>query len=214
LEAGCALVGGETAEMPGFYSGDDYDMAGFAVGLVDEDKIINGSGVREGDLLIGIPSSGIHSNGYSLVRKLFFEQLGYDVNTPVDGLEGTLGEELIKPTRIYTKQVFTVLEKTRPEAIIHITGGGFIENIPRVIPEGLGVKISLGTWDIPPIFNIIKTMGHMSDEAIYNTLNMGIGLIFVVRPDACASVQRALETIGEKASVIGQVMPGEGVELI
>jgi phosphoribosylformylglycinamidine cyclo-ligase len=213
VEAGCALVGGETAEMPGFYSGDDYDMAGFAVGLVDEDKIINGADICEGDVLIGIPSSGIHSNGYSLVRKLFFEQLGYDVHTQVDGLDGTLGEELIKPTRIYTKQVLAVLEKNRPEAIIHITGGGFFENIPRVIPQGLGVRINLGTWDVPPIFNIIKAMGDMSDEAIFGTLNMGIGLIFIVKPSQRAQVLEALKSAGETPSVIGYVVKGEGVTL-
>jgi phosphoribosylformylglycinamidine cyclo-ligase len=213
LEAGCALVGGETAEMPGFYADDDYDMGGFAVGLVDEDKIITGSGVREGDLLIGIPSSGIHSNGYSLVRKLFFEQLGYDVNSTVDGLDVTLGEELLKPTRIYTKQVFAVLEKARPQAIVHITGGGFIENIPRVIPEGLGVRINLGTWEVPPIFNIIKALGDMTDSAIYNTLNMGIGLIFIVGPDDRAAVLDALKNAGEEARIIGEVIRGEGVEL-
>ncbi|MDR0817815.1 MAG: phosphoribosylformylglycinamidine cyclo-ligase, partial [Clostridiales Family XIII bacterium] len=198
-EAGCALVGGETAEMPGFYSEDDYDMAGFAVGLVDEDKIINGSDIREGDVLIGIPSSGIHSNGYSLVRKLFFERLGYDVNTQIDGLSGTLGEELLKPTRIYTKQVFAVLEKVRPQAIIHITGGGFTENIPRVLPGGLGVRIELGTWSIPPIFGIIKSLGGMSDEAIYNTLNMGIGLIFVVRRSQREQIIDVLTKAGEDA---------------
>ncbi|MDR0596039.1 MAG: phosphoribosylformylglycinamidine cyclo-ligase [Clostridiales Family XIII bacterium] len=212
--AGCALVGGETAEMPGFYAEDDYDMAGFCVGIVDRDSVIDGSRVAEGDLLIGVPSSGIHSNGYSLVRKLFFENLGIGVHDTVDGLDGPLGEALLTPTRIYTKEVMSVLPAASPHAIVHITGGGFYENIPRVLPEGLGVQINLGTWEVPPIFNIIQSLGGMGSEDIYSTLNMGIGLIFVVAERDRAAVLNALEAAGENgAAVIGKVVKGEGVKL-
>jgi phosphoribosylformylglycinamidine cyclo-ligase len=212
--AGCALVGGETAEMPGFYAGGDYDMAGFCVGVVDEDDVIDGSGVREGDLLIGVPSSGLHSNGYSLVRKLFFDELRLGVNDRADGLDGTVGEVLLTPTRIYTKQVMAVLERTRPHAIAHITGGGFFENIPRVIPTGLGVRVDLGTWDVPGIFRFIQERSGMNDEEMFSTLNMGIGLIFVASASGGKKTLDALEAAGETgARVIGEVVRGEGVTL-
>jgi phosphoribosylformylglycinamidine cyclo-ligase len=213
--AGCALVGGETAEMPGFYAANDYDMAGFCVGVVDRDDIVDGSGVREGDLLIGVPSSGLHSNGYSLVRKLLFEELGLGVNDRVDGLDGTIGEVLLTPTRIYTKQVMAVLERTRPHAIVHVTGGGFFENIPRVIPRGLGVRVHLGTWDVPQIFRFIQGESGMNDEEAFSTLNMGIGLVFVLPVSDRKAALDALEAAGETgAGVIGKVVRGEGVTLV
>jgi phosphoribosylformylglycinamidine cyclo-ligase len=213
--AGCALIGGETAEMPGFYADGDYDMAGFCVGIADRDDIVDGSGVSEGDLLIGVPSSGIHSNGYSLVRKLFFDELGLGVNDRADGLDGTVGETLLTPTRIYTKQVMAVLERTRPHAIVHITGGGFFENIPRVLPGGLGARVHLGTWDAPPVFRFIQDSSGMNDEEMFSTLNMGIGLIFIVPVSGRKATLDALEAAGETgAGVIGKVVRGEGVTLI
>ena len=213
-EAGCALVGGETAEMPGFYAEDDYDMAGFAVGMVDEEAIIDGSAVREGDLLIGIPSSGIHSNGYSLIRKIFFDLHGFGVGDEITGLEKSLGETLLTPTRIYATEVFSVLECLRPNAIIHITGGGFYENIPRVIPSGLGVRIDLGAWDVPPIFDAVRHYGKLELEEMFSTFNMGVGMILVVSSSDEQMALAALEKAGETgASVIGTVVKGEGLAL-
>jgi phosphoribosylformylglycinamidine cyclo-ligase len=213
--AGCALIGGETAEMPGFYADDDYDMAGFCVGIADKDRIIDGSGVAEGDLLIGVPSSGIHSNGYSLVRKLFFDELELGVDDRVNALDETVGEILLTPTRIYTTQVMAVLERTRPHAIVHITGGGFFENIPRVIPGGLGVRVHLGTWDAPQIFRYIQDSSGMNNEEMFSTLNMGIGLIFIVPVSGRKATLDALEAAGETgAGVIGKVVRGEGVTLV
>jgi phosphoribosylformylglycinamidine cyclo-ligase len=212
--AGCALVGGETAEMPGFYTSDDYDMAGFCVGIADRDKIIDGSGIAEGDVLIGLASSGIHSNGYSLVRKLFFEKLGLGVGDSVDGLNGTLGEVLLTPTRIYTKQVGAVLDAASPNAIVHVTGGGFYENIPRVLPDGLGVEIDLGSWDVPPIFRVIQDKAGINDVEMFSTLNMGIGLLFIVSAADKETVISALSGAGEQANVIGRVVSGESVTLV
>jgi phosphoribosylformylglycinamidine cyclo-ligase len=202
--AGCALIGGETAEMPGFYVGGDYDMAGFCVGIVDRDDIVDGSEVREGDLLIGVPSSGIHSNSYSLVRRLLFDELGLGVDDRIDGIDGTVGETLLTPTRIYTRQVMAVLERTRPHAIVHITGGGFFENIPRVIPRGLGVRVSMGSWDVPPIFRFIQDSSGMNNEESFSTLNMGIGMIFIVPASGRRAALDALAAAGETgAGVIG-----------
>ena len=211
--AGCALVGGETAEMPGFYADGDYDMAGFAVGIVDEDKIIDGQNIEEGNILIGISSSGIHSNGYSLVRKLFLEKQGMSLDETPEGLDNTLGETLLTPTRIYTKQVMAVLKELSPKAIIHITGGGFFENIPRVIPKGLGVQVDNSAWPIPPIFKIIQDYGNIDTEEMFSTLNMGIGMIMVVSESEKATVINALASVDEEAYVIGRIIEGEGVTL-
>jgi phosphoribosylformylglycinamidine cyclo-ligase len=209
--AGCALVGGETAEMPGFYAEDDYDMAGFAVGIVDEDKIIDGSSIKEGDILIGIPSSGLHSNGFSLVRKLFFENLGMKVTDTLEETGTTLGEELLTPTNIYTKAVSALLKEVNPSALIHITGGGFYENVPRVIPKGLGAEITKGTWQIPKIIEVIQREGAMKDEDIFATLNMGIGLIAVVKKEDEQKAIKALRAAGEEATKIGRIVKGSGV---
>ncbi|MDR2610584.1 MAG: phosphoribosylformylglycinamidine cyclo-ligase [Clostridiales Family XIII bacterium] len=213
---GCALVGGETAEMPGIYAEGDYDMAGFAVGIVDEDKIVDGSYIGEGDVLIGLPSSGFHSNGYSLVRKLFFEIGGMSLTDELPELGGVaLGDVLLTPTRIYTKEVLAVLEKNAPLAMIHITGGGFFENIPRVIPEGLGVRIDEGSWDVPPVFSLAARLGNLEREDVFATFNMGIGFIFVVRESHRSDVFAALEDAGEtKARVIGRVTRGSGVTIV
>jgi phosphoribosylformylglycinamidine cyclo-ligase len=213
--AGCALVGGETAEMPGFYTGGDYDMAGFCVGIVDRDRVVDGSDVREGDLLIGLPSSGLHSNGYSLVRKLLFDELGLGVDDRVDGLDETVGNVLLTPTYIYTKQVMSVLASARPHAMVHVTGGGFFENIPRVIPDGLGAQVALGTWDIPQIFSFIQGESGMNDEQAFSTLNMGIGMVFVVSASDREKTLAALSAAGETgAGVIGKVVRGDGVTLV
>ena len=209
----CALVGGETAEMPGFYQDGEYDMAGFAVGIVDKEKIIDGNKINTGHAIIGIPSSGIHSNGYSLVRKLFFDKLGMNINEEIDELGETLGNNLLTPTKIYTKACNAVLKKVDVDGIVHITGGGFFENIPRIIPKGLGVMINMGSWEAPPIFNYIKEKGDIEVEEMFATFNMGIGLMMFVKENNAQAAINCINQAGEKAYVIGKVIEGNGVTL-
>lgn len=211
--AECALVGGETAEMPDFYASGEYDMAGFAVGVVDQSKIIDGSKIKEGNVLIGIPSSGIHSNGYSLVRKLFFEKMQMGVEDYVEELGKTLGEALITPTKIYTKACNSVLPEMDVNGIIHITGGGFFENIPRIIPEGLGVEIKVGTWETLPIFKYIQSSGNIDRDEMFATFNMGVGMIMIVEEERVKKALKLLSDAGEKVTVIGKVVKGKGVTL-
>lgn len=212
--AGCALIGGETAEMPGFYEEGEYDMAGFAVGIVDKKKIIDGSRISAGDVLIGLPSSGIHSNGYSLVRKLFFEKMGLSTADPIDVLDGTLGEALLAPTRIYVDVCTKILERFSVDGMVHITGGGFYENIPRIIPEGLGVEIHLGSWPVLPIFTLMQQLGNIADEEMFKTFNMGIGMILVMKKEEGNQLLQYLSDIGEEAYTLGEVVPSStGVRL-
>lgn len=210
VEAGCALIGGETAEMPGFYKEGEYDLAGFAVGVVDKEKVINGAKVSEGDVIIGLASSGIHSNGYSLVRKLFFGINNFSIDKKFDELDCTLGEELLKPTKIYAKTIRTLLEKFPINGIAHITGGGFIENIPRTIPAGLKAKVDIGSFEIPPIFKLMQKLGNVEEREMFNTFNMGIGLVLVVKGSDAQEILSTLDSMGEKAYIIGSVVRGEG----
>jgi len=203
--AGCALIGGETAEMPGIYQADEYDMAGFAVGIVDKEKIIDGSKIQEGDILIGLASSGIHSNGYSLVRKLFFDKLSYSIDTFMEELNCNLGEVLMNPTRIYVDICTRLLEKFEINGMVHITGGGFYENIPRIIPEGLGVEIALESWEVLPIFKTIQKLGNIERDEMFKTFNMGIGMIVVLSADEAMKALDYLNGQGEKAYKIGMV---------
>ena len=209
----CALVGGETAEMPDFYSEGEYDMAGFAVGVVDRKKVIDGSKIKAGNVVIGIPSSGIHSNGYSLVRKIFFEKMNMKVTDYVDQLNETLGEALLRPTKLYTKACNAVLSKVAVNGIIHITGGGFYENIPRIIPKGLGVSIEAGSWNILPIFKYLKECTNCTDEDMYSTYNMGIGMMMIVDEEDKDATLSELKAIGEDAAVIGRIVVGDGVKI-
>lgn len=213
-QAGCALIGGETAEMPGFYPEGEYDIAGFAVGIVDKKKIINGKDIKEGDVLIGIASSGIHSNGYSLVRRLFGDSgNSHDLDRYDDRLKDKVLNVLLTPTKIYVKTVLSVIEKVKVKGIAHITGGGFIENIPRIFPEGIGCEIELGSYPLPEIFNIIREKSQASDEQLYNTFNMGIGMVFCVDPAESDRALAALAEAGEQAFVIGKTVKGKGVTL-
>lgn len=209
----CALVGGETAEMPDFYGDGEYDMAGFAVGVADRSKIIDGSKIKEGNVVIGISSSGFHSNGYSLVRKVFFEKLGMDVKEYVEELGETLGEALLRPTRIYTKPCKALSKEITPNGIIHITGGGFFENIPRIIPGGLGVKINTGTWDVPKVFSYIAKCANIEEKEMFSTFNMGIGMMFIVDGSQKDRAMELLKEAGETPFVIGEIIQGEGVTL-
>ncbi|WP_304943521.1 phosphoribosylformylglycinamidine cyclo-ligase [Vallitalea guaymasensis] len=210
-QSGAALIGGETAEMPGFYPENEYDMAGFAVGIVDKSKVIDGSMIQEGDVLLGLPSSGIHSNGYSLVRKLF-NPTKEKLEEYVEELGCTLGEELIKPTKIYVKQIRELKDRVTIKSISHITGGGFIENIPRALKDGYSAKINKGTWPVHNIFNLMQKLGEMEERSIYNTFNMGIGMVLILNKDEVQKAIDILESIGEKGYVIGSVEKGdEGV---
>jgi phosphoribosylformylglycinamidine cyclo-ligase len=211
-QAGCALIGGETAEMPDFYKRGEYDIAGFCVGNVKKEKLINGQNIKNGDVLIGLKSSGLHSNGFSLVRRVVMMDktaLGQQIHS----LKKTLGEEILTPTRIYVKTVLELIKSFELEGIAHITGGGFIENIPRILPEGLGVRIDLGSWDIPPIFDLIVTDAKLNKEQAYNTFNMGIGMVFAVGADIANDVVLAARDLGEESFIIGSVIEGEGVKL-
>lgn len=205
----CSLVGGETAEMPSFYGEDEYDMAGFAVGIVDKDKIIDGSKVSEDDVIIGLPSSGIHSNGYSLVRKIFFDKENMDVHDYVDELGTTLGEALIEPTRIYVKPAKAVFEKYDVHGVVHITGGGFYENIPRIIPDGLCAEIVRGSWEILPVFDYIQSKGGIETKEMFSTFNMGIGMMFVIDKNDVPGVMGVLAENGEFPSVIGKIVKSD-----
>lgn len=210
IEAGCALIGGETAEMPGFYKKGEYDLAGFAVGIVDKGKVINGSKVAEGDIIIGLASSGVHSNGYSLVRKLFFELNDYKMDQYIPELGCTLGQELLKPTRIYVKTILELVESFDIRGIAHITGGGFIENIPRTIPDGLKAQINLGSFPVLPIFKLMQSLGNIKEREMYNTFNMGIGLVLIVKKDEADAILTRLKEMKEEAYIIGRVIKGEG----
>ena len=210
IEAGCALIGGETAEMPGFYKDEEYDIAGFAVGVVDKSKIINGANVKAGDVVIGIPSSGIHSNGFSLVRKLFFEKYKYRVDQHIEELGTSLGEVLLTPTRIYVKMVENLVSKFKIKGIAHITGGGFIENIPRTIPAGFKAVIETKSYQVPPIFRLMQRLGNIEDKEMYNTFNMGIGLVLIIGKKDAASVMTELLANGEKPVLLGSIVKGEG----
>lgn len=212
-QSGCALIGGETAEMPGFYPVDEYDVAGFAVGIVDKKDMIDGSTVKAGDVLIGLPSSGIHSNGYSLVRKIF-EPTEERLQMHIESLGSTLGDELIRPTKIYVKTINAIKAQVKIKAISHITGGGFIENIPRMLPNDTQAVIEKGSWPIHAIFDMMKDLGGMNEHSMFNTFNMGIGMVLAIAPEDVELTLKVLHDMNEKGYVIGKVENGsEGVVL-
>ncbi|MEK4186058.1 MULTISPECIES: phosphoribosylformylglycinamidine cyclo-ligase [Paenibacillus] len=208
-QAGCALIGGETAEMPGMYSAGEYDIAGFTVGVADKAKLVTGADIAAGDTVIGLASSGVHSNGFSLVRKLLLEQEGYGLNDVLPELGAPLADVLLAPTKIYVKPLLALLEQLPVKGMAHITGGGFIENIPRVLPDNVDVEINYGSWPILPIFGLMQDKGNVSNRDMFTTFNMGIGLVLVV---SAADGERALELLkasGEEAYIIGKVTEGE-----
>ena len=212
-QARCALIGGETAEMPGFYPRGEYDLAGFAVGIVDKKKVINGKEIRPGDVLIGIKSSGVHSNGYSLVRKLFGDSDKAEMEKYDERLGGTLAEVLLKPTKIYVRSILSLISKVPVKGIAHITGGGFLENIPRIFPEGVGCEIVKDSYEVPPVFKVMQEKADISDEQIYNTFNMGIGMVVCVSPENAEAAVAALEESGEEVALLGKTVAGKGVSL-
>lgn len=212
IQSECCLIGGETAEMPGFYPEDEYDLAGFAVGIVDKKKVIDIEKVSEGDAIIGIASSGIHSNGYSLVRKVFDVE-NTDLNKTYEELDGkTLGEVLLTPTKIYVKPMLALFKEMTPHAVMHITGGGFYENIPRALPEGMSAKIYKDELEIPGIFNLLMKKGNIPERDMFNTYNMGTGMTVVVPKEDAARAVEIIEAAGEHAKVIGEIVKSsEGV---
>ena len=215
-QAGCALIGGETAEMPGFYPEEEYDLAGFSVGIVDEEKIIDGSTLQEGDLLIGLSSNGVHSNGFSLVRKVFEKEMNAEgLNTYYDELGTTLGEALLAPTKIYVKALKSLKAAgVSVKACSHITGGGFYENVPRMLKDGVKAVIQKDSYPVPAIFGLLAKKGQIEEHMMYNTFNMGIGMIIAVAKEDVEKAKAAIQSAGETAYVIGSVEQGEkGVEL-
>lgn len=208
LLAGCALLGGETAEMPGFYPPGEYDLAGFAVGIVERGRIIDGKAIVSGDAVIGLASTGLHSNGYALARKVLLEQAGLSLDDRPAELGGVaLGEEMLRPTRIYVPQILPLLQRFRIKGMAHITGGGLPGNLPRILPAGLQAVIDGASWNIPPIFRLIEKLGPVAREEMYRTFNMGIGYIMVVPPEEAAAVISALDEEGISASRIGTITP-------
>ena len=211
VQSGAALIGGETAEMPGFYPVDEYDLAGFSVGVVDRDKILDKTAVRPGDKLIALPSSGVHSNGFSLVRKVFDVE-NADLSAPVEALGGkSLGETLLTPTKIYVKPMLALMEAVKVKSVAHITGGGFFENIPRALPEGCAAKIDRSAVQVLPIFDLIAKAGDIPEREMFNTFNMGVGMIAVVAADDADKALETLKANGEDAYVLGGIVAGEGV---
>ncbi len=201
----CSLIGGETAEMPGLYSPGDYDMAGFVVGIAERKTLIDGSEIRDGDQIIGLASNGLHSNGFSLVRKIFFEEMGLTVNDQVKELGCTLGEELLKPTRIYTETLLNVFKNFKVKGVVHITGGGIIDNIPRVLPQGCKAIINDKSWPVPPVFKLLKEKGGISAREMFRIFNCGIGMAVIIDAKLVEDVLRQLTALGESPFVIGSV---------
>ena len=208
VQSGAALIGGETAEMPGFYPADEYDLAGFVVGVVDRDRILDNSRMKAGDVILALPSSGVHSNGFSLVRKVFDVE-NADIRKPVDALGGaSVGDTLLTPTRIYVKPMLALLEKVAVRGVSHITGGGFYENIPRSIPDGLTAKIEKSAVRVPPIFDLIAKTGNIPERDMFNTFNMGVGMSVVVAPEDADRALALLREQGEDAYVMGEIVEG------
>ena len=213
VQAGCALIGGETAEMPGFYPVDEYDLAGFCVGLADRDSMVDGQSVAAGDAIVALPSSGVHSNGFSLVRKVF-RVSEENLSTHIDELGQTLGEELLTPTKIYVKPLLALMEQCKVNAVSHITGGGFYENIPRMLPEGKKAVIRRKSVQILPIFELLAKTGNISERDMFNTFNMGVGMAVAVPGDQADLAVRVLRENGQQAYIMGEVADGEtGVEI-
>ncbi len=209
-ENGTALIGGETAEMPGFYGDDDYDVAGFIVGVVDEKNLITGSAVREGDVLIGLPSAGLHTNGYSLARRVLIEKMGHDYQTVLPEI-GKIGEALLAPHISYLKPLMPLVEKGAFHALAHITGGGFTDNLPRVLPHGLDARVKLGSWPVLPIFRLIYEGGNVEPEEMLRVFNMGIGMVLIVAKEQVDVVTKHFAHIGQKCYFIGNVVKGSGL---
>jgi len=218
VQAGCALIGGETAEMPGFYADGEYDIAGFAVGVVERDNLIDGSSITVGNRLIGIASSGLHSNGYSMARKVIFDRMGLGIDSIIPGTGTTVADELLTPTRIYAKSVLNLLRDFSINGIAHITGGGLLENIPRVLPNGCKAIVHKDSWQMPAIFNILMEAGNVEEGEMYRTLNCGIGMVLVVPEEQTDDVMIRLSGLHETAFVIGEISkcePGtEAVEMV
>ena len=210
-EFGCPLIGGETAEMPGTYAPGDYDLAGFIVGVVEREKALTGGNVREGDAILGLPSAGLHTNGYSLARKALFDAMGLSVSSRVEDLGATVGEALLAPHLCYLPALEPLLERGRIRALAHITGGGFEGNLPRVLPAGLGARIRRGSWAVPRLFRLIQSGGGVSDEEMFRTFNMGIGMAVIVAPQDLHDVEHSLERRGSASFLIGSVVRGSGV---
>jgi phosphoribosylformylglycinamidine cyclo-ligase len=211
----CPLIGGETAEMPGTYAEDDYDLAGFIVGVVDRSRALTGEAVQEGDTLLGLPSSGLHTNGYTLARKVLFETMGLRVDTRLPELGATVGEALLATHRAYLGALEPLIERRKIHALAHITGGGFPGNILRVLPKGLGARVSRSAWTVPPLFRLIQKGGAVSDDEMFRTFNMGIGYVVIVPPVASEMAFRLLREAGERVARLGEIVPGErGVELV
>ncbi|WP_421786705.1 phosphoribosylformylglycinamidine cyclo-ligase [Gardnerella sp. DNF00753] len=210
VQSEAGLIGGETAEMPGMYAQDEYDLAGFAVGVAERSNIVDGSTITSGDVLIGLPSSGVHSNGFSLVRKALFEEAGYDVNTKLEELDGkTIGEVLLEPTRIYVKALKPLFAKHLIKGVAHITGGGFIENIPRMYSDDLAAKIDTSSWNVPPIFDVIEKAGNVNHAEMFNVFNMGIGMVLAVDENKAEEALSTLSENNETAYVIGKMIERE-----
>lgn len=207
-ESGCALIGGETAEMAGFYAEGEYDIAGFAVGAVEKSKIITSEKVKAGDVILGLPSSGVHSNGYSLVRKIIFDVKGFKGDEYIDELGKTIGEELLTPTRLYPKSCLPLIEKFDIHGMVHVTGGGYYENIPRALPENMGAEIDATSWPVPPIFNLLKEWGNVDWHEMYRTFNMGIGMIIIASADEAEKIKADLQARNEAVYEIGKVTQG------
>jgi phosphoribosylformylglycinamidine cyclo-ligase len=214
-QAGCALIGGETAEMPSFYPEGEYDLAGFAVGVVDKPKMIDGAAIKPGDVLVGLASTGLHSNGFSLARRALFEDGGLNVRSKLVDLDRPLGEVLLTPTRIYAKQVLALAAEFQVKGIAHITGGGLTENLPRVFPKDCRARIRRGSWAVPPIFPLIRKIGRVDEAEMYRVFNMGIGLVLVVPARDAEAVIAKAASLGDKGYPIGEIIPGEpGVEYV
>jgi phosphoribosylformylglycinamidine cyclo-ligase len=213
-ENGCVLLGGETAEMPGFYQDGEYDIAGFIVGVVDRDKVIDGKKIVPGDVLLALPSAGLHTNGYSLARKLFFEVGGYQPDTPLPELGMTAGEALLLPHVSYLQSLDGLLDKGSIKGLAHITGGGLTDNIPRILPEGTAVQIKRDSWPIPPLFELLRRLGNVSDGEIYRTFNMGVGMVIVCSADNAGHIEEHLRDRGNPCYAIGHVVTGNREVLI
>ncbi|MEN9355293.1 MAG: phosphoribosylformylglycinamidine cyclo-ligase [Fibrobacterota bacterium] len=214
-EAGAALLGGETAEMPGFYTDDEYDLAGFIVGVVEKENLIDGSKVRPGDVILGLPSSGLHTNGYTLARKVYFDIAGLKLEDTLEGIDGPIGAALMAPHKSYLKPLMPLIEKKVINGLVHLTGGGFQGNIPRILPETCDAKINRDAWEVPALFAHIQRLGNVTREEMDRAFNMGIGMLVVVSPDVADSVEAELKAAGEAVVRVGEIVPGaKGVQLV